>query len=125
MASRINGKIAAFITPKRVAINRGTSHGVEDGMLFAVKLVVPDIVDPDDPDTVLSGIFYEKARLRVTSAFDKMSFGEVEARGATKLLEALLGESNFPPFEGAPILKEDDWVLRVGDPVISLPSTKS
>lgn len=42
----ITGKVAAVLSPRRLVINRGTDHGVEQGMRFRVLESV-NITDPD------------------------------------------------------------------------------
>lgn len=45
----MDGKVAEVIDKYSVAINRGSEHGVQPGMLYALGI---DVVDPDTGDTL-------------------------------------------------------------------------
>lgn len=47
MTDRIVGKVARINSDRELIINRGSEHGVEEGLIFRVKGAPIDITDPD------------------------------------------------------------------------------
>jgi hypothetical protein len=120
----VEGKIAAIINDRGIVINRGIHHGVSTGMVFAVHLVLAEIIDPDDPSNILPGLFFEKGRVRVSTVFDKMSYGQLLSNGTTNpsiqnALGTLLAhaEPTYPSVDRDRMTSPTDWVIRVGDTV--------
>lgn len=72
----IEGQVAAIINARELAINRGSDHGVEEGMQFEV--LEPDGVAITDPETDahLGSVTQIKIRVRVTEVEDKWSLAE-------------------------------------------------
>jgi len=73
MAELIRGKVARVFDNRSVAINRGTKHGVEKGMKFAI--IDNDADEIKDPDTGerLGALARTKAFVQVTVAYDLYS----------------------------------------------------
>ena len=116
--SPVQGKIAAIVTDRTVAINRGKIHGVTRGMLFAVYIVLDHIQDPDDPVNTLESLRYRKARLRTSQVFDRMSICDIEVT-TRSLFPDLFGRlpqvvEDIPP-HAPPLIKGEDWVIKPGD----------
>jgi cell shape-determining protein MreC len=72
-ADRIEGSIARVEDQYTVIINRGSEHGVEDGMIFAVMAEdVDPIIDPET-DEVIGQLPREKLRVKVFEVHPKYS----------------------------------------------------
>ena len=72
-ATRIEGRVAQLLNARELVINRGSSHGVVDGMKFAVLAQFPlEIRDPET-DQVVGTIDREKVRVRVMQVMEKIS----------------------------------------------------
>ena len=116
----IRGKIASIVTKKSVIINRGTQDGVEEGMLFAVQLEIGRVEDPDDPANIMEGLSFPKARIEVTTVYDRMSYCEIKATGYEGGGEALSkmfgGKAKYPAVNSL-LIADHDWSLSRGDPV--------
>jgi hypothetical protein len=128
----IKGKIAAIvnnniINNKQIVINRGKNHAVTVDMLFSVRLYLPDIVDPDDKNNKLTGIYYEKGRLRVTQVYENMSFALLQAYKVinpeipTSVVSAYAKIiDKYPDVDSTSLVSSLDWVIKVGDEVIQV-----
>jgi len=117
----IAGKVAAIVGPRGVIINRGSKDGVEKGMMFKVMLILPDIVDPDDPSNRLAGVGFEKGRIEVNSAFVTMSYAvllELPNGAAGAGFGDEPGE--YPKLERAFLIAASDWTIRAGDRVVQI-----
>ena len=116
---KIEGKIASIITKKNVVINRGARHGVKEGMYFSVDISIGKIEDPDDPTNTLGGLSLEKARIKVTSVYDTMSYCAILGTPGYPLLRGWreLTQVEYPSIGDKAMLSEDAWKLRRGDPV--------
>ncbi len=129
--ARIEGKIAALVTKTTVIINRGSSHGVKNDMLFSIRLPMLEITDPDDPANALSGVSFEKGKLRIQGTFEKMSQATLEPtlKNIIRDIAELLGEAttktSYPPIEGKPMLEDDAWKVKVGDIVWEIQSPEN
>ena len=115
----INGKIAAFVNSKQVIINKGSVDGVAVGMSFGIKLVIPDVIDPDDPENVLSGVFYTKGKIKVNQTYDRMSFCSVIPETKYTSIATLGVQSTevYPEIDAPILLDRSDWQIKVGDEV--------
>lgn len=130
--NEIRGRIAAILGNREVAINRGKAHGVSPGMVFGIKLTIPDIVDPDDASNVLSGLYYTKGKIRIETVQDKMSFGSIlpirtytaSSLTSTATLLGLEEKAEYPPISGQALLDQNAWKIRTGDEVYLLPAEK-
>lgn len=119
MNEEIKAKIIKFISAKTVVINKGKNHRIKEDMIFGIKLILPDIVDPDDNTNILSGIFYEKGEVRIETVFDKMSFASLIPKYSYSL--SFLGIKPDKDWNsrlsGIPLLSDEDWKIKVGDEV--------
>ena len=68
----IRGKVARILNSREVAINRGQSDGVKEGMYF--DILDPTSEDIKDPDTkaVLGSLSRPKVRVKVTRVEEKL-----------------------------------------------------
>ena len=117
----IKGKVVSIVTDRNVFINRGDQDGVTEGMWFAVHLPLGIIEDPDDHTNTLDGVVFTKAKLEVTTVYDRMSYCAIKStrRGSPLLWNfgGLVGKPEYPEIDAIPSLSQDDWKLRRGDPV--------
>ena len=116
----IKGKIASIVTPQNVVINRGAQDGVKAKMLFAVKLKIGRIEDPDDPTNILEELSFTKAKIKVTSVYDRMSYCAIEGtRQVSPLAKQIAAVAGFeyPAVVGASLVSKKDWHLSRGDEV--------
>lgn len=71
--SRIEGRVASVLSDRQIAINRGSSHGVEIGMKFAVLTdEVPVVTDPDTGEEI-GNVEVAKTLVKIVSVQDRMS----------------------------------------------------
>ena len=116
----IEGKIVSIVTDRNVFINRGAQDGVTKGMWFAVHLPLGRIEDPDDPTNTLDGVAFTKAKLKVSTVYDRMSYCAIESTRRVSPLwnfEPLVGKPEYPDVGEIPSLSQGDWKLRKGDPI--------
>ena len=73
MAKRIEGKVAAIISVREVAINVGSSHGVVEGMVFAILSKEPLVVTDPDSGEELGAQDRVKVRVKATDVYDRYS----------------------------------------------------
>lgn len=79
----ITGKVAAILSPRELAINRGSDDGVQKGMKFAVlDASVREIRDPDT-DEVLGSLKREKVRVEVIEVEEKFSVAHTFERSGS------------------------------------------
>ena len=119
-AEPIKGKIASIATPQNVFINRGEQDGVKRWMLFTVKLRIGRIEDPDDPTNTLEELSFTKAKIQVTTVYDRMSYCTIEGtRNISPLAKEIASITGvvYPKVHGLPLISESDWHLRQGDEV--------
>ena len=113
---KIEGKIASIVTIKHVVINRGTKDGVKEGMRFSVRLNIGTIEDPDDPSNIMEDLSFEKAKIRVTTVYDRMSYCVIRGTPINPFASMLgVGEQAYPPIGDMELISEADWRLRRGD----------
>lgn len=119
MNKEIKAKIIELISDNNVVINKGKKEGVEVGMIFGVKLIIPDIVDTDDNTNILQGIFYEKGEIRIDSVFERMSFASLVPRKKGIFTTSMLPDipSTYPEISGKILLPAEAWYIKVGDEV--------
>jgi hypothetical protein len=121
MKKEIHAKIIKLMSKTQVVINKGKNDGVKIGMIFGIKLMLPDIVDPEDESNVLSGIYYEKGEIRVDSVFDRMSFASLIPKKSisypSDLLQAISTNYEYPEIHGGVLLSKEAWKIQAGDEV--------
>ena len=77
MTQLIRGKVARVLNAQEIAMNIGTTHGVDVGMYFDVMEVrEADIVDPDTEE-VLGSIERPKVKVQITHAQEKLSIATI------------------------------------------------
>lgn len=72
MAARITGKVARVNSDRELIVNRGSEHGVTEGMLFRVKGTELEVKDPDTGD-VIGSVSKVKVVVRVEEVDEKFS----------------------------------------------------
>ncbi|MDQ0094812.1 hypothetical protein [Paeniglutamicibacter psychrophenolicus] len=71
--SRIEGRVATVLSDRQIAINRGSQHGVEIGMKFAVLTdEVPVVTDPETGEEI-GNVEVAKTLVKIVSIQEKMS----------------------------------------------------
>ena len=113
MTQPIRGKVARVLNEREIAINKGSSDGVDVGMYFDVMDAGElDIVDPDTEE-VLGSIERPKVRVKVTHVQTKLSVAstyrskQVNLGGSGVILDPALG---FGPIARA--LMPPNWVKK-------------
>jgi hypothetical protein len=130
----LQGKVAAVLNERELAINIGASHGVEPGMKFKVLAEQPaEIYDPETNE-LLGTIDREKVRVQVVEIQEKFSIcrtyrirrtsgGPLYGLAAFTLTappreipETLKAEDSSLP----PPLSEEESYVKIGDRVVQL-----
>ena len=141
MTEPIRGKVARVLNDREIAINIGTTHGVDVGMYFDVMDAQgQDIKDPDT-DEVLGSIERPRIRVRVTYVQDKLAVASTykskqiniggvalyPALGYGPIARALMPPNWVTKYESlkksgdAPdMLDEDNSSVKTGDPVVQV-----
>lgn len=120
MNAIIEGKVMSIISNSQVAINKGSRDGVEVGMIFGIKLILPDMIDPDDSTNVVKGLFFEKGEAEISRVLDSISFANLIGKKRISDFPDLLQMTTiaYPPVDENAIIKTGDWIIRVGDLVV-------
>jgi len=133
MVERIEGKIANVNSDREVIVNRGSADGVSVGMIFRVKGVPVDVLDPDS-DEVLGQVSAVKTVVKVVEANDRFSIARTYRNRRVNVGGNMSGLGNVfqppkyktrvetfrrDPRSGEPIA-EADSLVQVGDLVESL-----
>jgi len=137
MTSQIRGKVAQVLNSRELALNVGTDHGVQVGMLFDVlDPKGEDIIDPDTGD-VLGSLARPKVRIKVISVQPKLAVASTYKKeriniggvgiGSTGLAQLLSPPEYVTQYETLKttektwedISEEDSYVKR-GDPVVEV-----
>ncbi len=124
MKKEIYAKIMNFMSGTQVVINKGKIDGVKINMIFGIKLMLPEIVDPDDKSNVLSGVYYDKGEIRIDWVSDRMSFASLipkrtisDALDFSKMWGTPQYEYPKIKVNGELLLSEEAWEIQVGDEV--------
>lgn len=134
---RVSGKVAKILNSREIVINKGSNHGVEEGMYF--KVLEPKGEDIKDPDTgeTLGSVNRPKVQVKVKEVKEKLSVAMTYKKkkvnvGGSGLNVGKLGEALAPPVwkEEYETLKaeekawdnldEEESVVKIGDPVVEL-----
>lgn len=89
MVEILRGRIAAFLSQSKVAINIGLEDGVKEGMNFIIYEEGELIFDPETHDP-LEKIELIKGKIEITSVQEKISIGGSFAIIAGELLESYM-----------------------------------
>jgi len=138
MTQRIEGKVAAIMSVREVAINIGSSHGVQEGMVFAILSKEPLVVIDPDSGEELGSEDRVKVRVKATDVYERYSacrtFGVTP--GSPSVLDILRGSSLYSWYTPTPPrektlkvedsdlpepLSEDESYVKIGDRVRQVP----
>jgi hypothetical protein len=129
----IEGRVARVLNLRELAINRGDSHGVREGMIFDV--LDPKAEDITDPETgeVLGSVYRPKVQVRVFSVEERLSLartfkstrvnlGGTGLGGLAKAFEAPKWEERHETLKTNEStwqdLDESESIVKTGDPVV-------
>jgi len=137
MTSQIRGKVAQVLNSRELALNVGTDHGVQVGMLFDVlDPKGEDIVDPDTGD-VLGSLARPKVRIKVISVQPKLAVASTYKKERINIGGVGIGSAGLAQLLSPPeyvtqyetlkttektwedISEKDSYVKR-GDPVVEV-----
>lgn len=111
MADRIEGKVAQVLNEQEVIINRGTKHGVSQGMRFGILADTPLQVKDPDTGEVLGTIDREKVRIEAREVLEKIAICRTFE---TYVVGGALAASTFANIFGS--AKEFPRTFKVKDP---------
>ena len=111
----IKGKVAGVVHDRALIINRGTNDGVCIGMKFTVKLMIPDITDPDNPENKFSGLYYSKGRVQVKQVYPSMAYCDILPIGFTGI-QSSLPSPGYPKVMN-PLISDEKWAISKNDEV--------
>lgn len=99
---RISGKVAEVVSDREVILNRGSEHGVEPGMYFAI--LNPDMVGIQDPETGedLGGFKVVKVVVRAVEVAQKLTLARTFRTRTVNVGgtgTSILGMMNPPKYE--------------------------
>ncbi|MDP2674796.1 MAG: hypothetical protein Q8Q00_07805 [Dehalococcoidia bacterium] len=115
MGKPIEGKIAAVVSTREVAIIRGSDHGVAEGMVFAIIGGPIQITDPDTGKTIGS-VDREKLRVRVSEVREEFCIARTLAVTPGWMTTPIFGLGSLAP-ELPPTSPEEERPVRTGDRV--------
>lgn len=135
----ITGKVAAILNEREVALNIGSTEGVEIGMRFKILANEPfQVRDPDSGD-VLGSVDREKLRVKVVDVQERLTVCRTYralpsrqlSRYSTGYVDTWLAEMSRPAMEafiGAPRadhgrpepLSEQESYVKMGDRAVRL-----
>lgn len=131
---RIRGKVARVLNSREVALNRGSSHAVEVGMIFNILSTKgSDIADPDTGE-LLGSVDLVKTSVKVTIVQERVAVAStyrtqsVNVGGVglavTGLFQPPRWESRVETLKIDEALKEEldeaDAIVQAGDPVVQV-----
>lgn len=130
----IEGRVASILNERDLVINRGSSDGVLEGMLFMVNQPNVPIRDPES-GLALGELTREKIKVRVIEVHDKFSVAKtyetynIPAPGGQTIAEALFhpiivtrtrkifaGHSQLDPVT----IDIEGSTVNIGDPVFQI-----
>lgn len=130
MTQRIEGKVAAIMSVTEVAINIGSSHGVKEGMLFAILSKEPLVVTDPDSGEELGSEDRVKVRVKATVVYERYSvcstfevtpgFNSLEIFASPGFLRAIPPRQKTLRVEDADLplpLSEGKSYVKIGDRV--------
>ena len=118
--TQIRGQVARVLNERELAFNRGSMHGVEVGMRFAVGVEVSDIVDPETNEPI--GSFRsEKVRVEVVEVQERLSVARTYETYTTGRRGSYTLFRLRKLFEGEDERKTQVRTLRPGDELTYAP----
>lgn len=127
----IEGKVAQVISERDIAINRGSSAGVEVGMRFKILSSKPSEVRDPDTDELLGTVEISKVEVEVISVQENLAvcrtFKKIVVPGRPKraglaspyssLSQSIFGDTGTPDSERYQTLRSDEsFVVNELDP---------
>jgi len=119
----VEGKVAEIKNQYQIVINRGTEHGVEEGMRFLIYELGRELEDPDT-GTSLGPIEYAKAKVKVSYVREKYAIAETYEIDNNRIIKLypFSGERKKLPLsddDRSRLLTDDDscLIVKKGDPV--------
>lgn len=137
MTNQIRGKVAQVLNSRELALNIGTDHGVQVGMLFDVlDPKGEDILDPDTGD-VLGSLARPKVRIKIISVQSKLSVGSTYKKERVNIGGVGIGSAGLAQLLNPPEyvtqyetlkttektwedISEEDSFVKHGDPVVEV-----
>jgi hypothetical protein len=126
----IEGKVAAILNARELAINKGSKDGVKEGMKFAVLDTTGSEIKDPDTNTVIGSVLRTKIKVRIVQVQAALSVGRTYEKtpgrgglfGSPTIADMLqyevprprtlaTEEALFPP------LTESESYIKRGDPV--------
>ncbi len=102
MAELIEGRVSAIVSIREVAINRGSEHGVTEGMVFAILAESPfEITDPETEKT-LGKMDRVKVRVKVSEVRRKWALARTYETQPTSSHPFNLFESIYASYPARP-----------------------
>jgi hypothetical protein len=134
----LEGKVAAIVSVREVAINLGDRDHVEPGMIFAILADVPLRVEDPDTRELLAEIERYKVKVKVTEVLERLSIcrtyetyetGGMFPSSFASLIAGMSGPATrhvrtlkIEDSELPPPLSEEESYVKVGDRVRQVPS---
>lgn len=122
----IEGKVAKILNTRELVINKGSEHGVTDGMRFDVLEPEVHVVDPDTKAN-LGQLTRSKITVEIIQTEPQFSIGRTFATYSASLIDWVgAGLLNQPRFvtkvrtirtDQSSEFREDSVSVSVGDPV--------
>jgi hypothetical protein len=97
MTERITGKVAKITSDREVILNRGSEHGVEQGMYFYIKGDPIDIADPDTNES-LGSVTPIKIVVQVGEVSEKFCIARTFRSQRVKVADAVKGGDLYSSF---------------------------
>ena len=125
----IEGKVAKIINRRQLVINRGSEHGVEQGMKFVVIDDFEEILDPDTQES-LGAIQREKIRVRVVEVQKSLAIASTYetyvSPGLGSYVRAFtepttqVRKLHIPQDYSATPIEEVEGFVNIGDKVVQI-----
>jgi hypothetical protein len=132
MTGRIAGKVAKVTSDRELIINRGSEHGVGEGMIFRIKGSPLEVTDPDTGE-VLGVVSRAKVLVQVVEVGGKFCIArtfrsrrvnvggkfDVGSSGLSRMLQPPKWETRYETLRRAPSegeeIEESDSIVAIGD----------
>ena len=104
----IRGKVARVLNSREVALNKGSSDGVEVGMIFKILSPASAIKDPDTGE-LLGSIELEKISVEISAVYERVSVASTYRTHKVNVGGIGIGMGLIPPKS----LNPPKWETRV------------
>jgi len=115
LSDLIEGKIAKIFTDIEIAINRGSEHGVTEGMKFHITTPYLEVVDPDTGESI-GGTYYTKGHVSIISVYKKFSIARSDRTIAPADFGILALKTKPLKVRDYELTRDDE--INIGDRVI-------